>query len=124
MTVPRAALSDSQVAAIEAMQERFLDGSDAGPMVMTCSGALESGKNSRNLLDICEKFLREYGQAKIALLSARTARAAQTMPMAPPTNATALPRSTQHADQTIVSWSSAALIEVPAFVATPTSMLA
>lgn len=90
------ALSDRQVAAIEAMQQRFLEGSDAGPMVMTCSGALEHGKIPASLQKICEDFLREYGEAKVDMLQARAAQTRGKVQVTLPSNSPAAPpRATQ-----------------------------
>ncbi|MFT4435094.1 hypothetical protein ACMX25_17110 [Caballeronia sp. 15715] len=81
----KGSLSDAQTAAIVQLQQTFLRGSEAGPLVLACSVALDrasdanraanggplgqSGSTS-DLPSTCGKFLADYGQMVVNTISA------------------------------------------------------
>jgi hypothetical protein len=88
----RGTLSDAQSSDIVKLQQAFLRGSEAGPLVLACSVALERGVDrdstasansgalpgpSTELSSVCGKFLERYGNMVIDTVTAERLAAAQ-----------------------------------------------
>lgn len=84
----RGTLSDAQSSDIVKLQQAFLRGSEAGPLVLACSVALERDStasansgvlpgSSTELSSVCGKFLERYGNMVIDTVTAERLAAAQ-----------------------------------------------